>query len=570
MKNDVMENGTTDEYEPIAQVENGGSGSEAVESSKSNRTETTQKATSCARSIPTDEENSGDDFDTDSIGDWAEYTENNEWDLNLVPRTGYAKTLMTGASHLSETQFAQELSKHNDHRVLPEFCIKIKDGYRLIFRDKQTKEEVVKKGLKIQGEVIQVERPREEVPLIKTVYMYNIPIVAPHQAIKSWLEKKTGGKLKEGTEVKYVQHKGTEILSSARSAVLELPRNAKEIPGFLALNAPNDKVLFIRMHYKGMADWCRGCGAKGHRSFSCPRKEVDYRHKKTGPWDTQNVWKKPQYAPDSHPPAVEENTTSAESSTSTYAQKAVKPTQSTMQLFPDYVSMGVAKNQLFEEGMRRDPELDRKYRNNLKGFFTKKMVFSNHYPAKFTVGEVEYESVEHYLFTQKAVESGDVLREKMIQDNKRDPVQVKRIGDCIVYPKGDREWLLRAMNLLEEGNRAKYIQNEECMDELVKSEGFRLVECSRDKWWGCGYFIDEQEQWSKLDNWQGLNVFGDILTKLRDEFLSDNTEEMIRSKRKYEQSSGSVSPLPKKSVDDQMDSGDMDFEVNVIVHESNG
>lgn len=148
-----------------------------------------------------------------------------------------------------------------------------------------------------------------------------------------------------------------------------------------------------------------------------------------------------------------------------------------------------------------------------KYFFFYDGCLSNWYMESFIVDGIKYNCGEQYLMYQKAITfndnetAGRILKERYPANQKNLGREVKNfipeIWDNVKY------------NLLKEGLRLKFLQNEYLKEYLLKHKGFILVEASpTDRIWGIGF------EWTNalenIDNW-GENLLGKILTELSNE-----------------------------------------------------
>lgn len=150
-----------------------------------------------------------------------------------------------------------------------------------------------------------------------------------------------------------------------------------------------------------------------------------------------------------------------------------------------------------------------------KFFWKSDSPFSNWYPAKFKLNGVTYQNSEQYMMYQKAVGFGDmdIARQILRADT---PKEQKALGRKV---KGfdPKVWDDIKYDLVKTGLRAKFTQDENLKDELLKYKGWQFVEASpEDRIWGCGYH--QNDALKNIDNW-GENLLGKILTELTEEIV---------------------------------------------------
>ena len=84
----------------------------------------------------------------------------------------------------------------------------------------------------------------------------------------------------------------------------------------------------------------------------------------------------------------------------------------------------------------------------------------------------------------------------------------------------DKTWKANRERIVLEGNRAKFTQNEELLEQLLATKGTTLVEASPyDRIWGIGLAASNPLA-QDPKTWRGQNLLGKILTQLRDELLA--------------------------------------------------
>ena len=152
---------------------------------------------------------------------------------------------------------------------------------------------------------------------------------------------------------------------------------------------------------------------------------------------------------------------------------------------------------------------------NQKGTIGKN-VFSQWYPAAFEIGGIRYATAEHYMMAEKARLFGaDDIRRQIIAA--AHPKQAKDLGRQVVGFT-DEIWNAHRFEIVCEGNRAKFAQHPNLRRFLLDTGNRILVEASPvDKIWGIGLAQDDPRAQNPLQ-WQGLNLLGFALMKVRDRF----------------------------------------------------
>lgn len=142
-----------------------------------------------------------------------------------------------------------------------------------------------------------------------------------------------------------------------------------------------------------------------------------------------------------------------------------------------------------------------------------KSCFSQWYDAGFEINGIWYKTAEHFMMARKAeLFSDDVTLKKILSAD--DPGEAKKLGREV---KGFNEalWLEKRFDLVVEGNVAKFSQNKNLKEFLIKTQNRILVEASPvDKIWGIGMASDHA-QVSNPYKWKGLNLLGYALMVVR-------------------------------------------------------
>lgn len=161
--------------------------------------------------------------------------------------------------------------------------------------------------------------------------------------------------------------------------------------------------------------------------------------------------------------------------------------------------------------------------NDCLFFYKTKHPFSQWYKCKFTLEGIEFSSAEQYMMYKKAKLFSDSETAQKIM-NTSNPREQKDLGR-LVKGFNKEEWNKNALEIVYDGNLAKFSQNEDLMNVLLSTKGQTIVEASPyDKIWGIGLSEDNTESTSPI-NWQGTNWLGIVLTELRQEILSKGEED---------------------------------------------
>lgn len=124
-------------------------------------------------------------------------------------------------------------------------------------------------------------------------------------------------------------------------------------------------------------------------------------------------------------------------------------------------------------------------KNNMKNDFVFFWggTFSQWYPSKFTINNIEYNCAEQYMMAKKALLFRDKESYNKIM-NSKDPSYQKQIGRKVKNFDVDK-WNSKCREYVYEANYAKFTQNPKMLEELLSTGDKEIVEASpEDKIWG--------------------------------------------------------------------------------------
>lgn len=142
-------------------------------------------------------------------------------------------------------------------------------------------------------------------------------------------------------------------------------------------------------------------------------------------------------------------------------------------------------------------------------------IYSQWHKAPMTIDKIEYNSCEQYMMHQKALLFGDEdIAEQIMQET--NPKEQKKFGRQIQnFDKAI--WDKNCLAIVYEGNLAKFKQNPELREEMLKTGNRFFVEASPvDNIWGIG--LDENAE--GIDDpsyWLGLNLLGQALNLVKNQ-----------------------------------------------------
>ena len=143
-----------------------------------------------------------------------------------------------------------------------------------------------------------------------------------------------------------------------------------------------------------------------------------------------------------------------------------------------------------------------------------KSCFSQWYDVYLEINGIQYHTTEQYMMASKARLFGDedTLNEIM---NATTPFEYKKLGRKV---KGFEPslWDEKKLDIVVEGNKAKFGQNPELKEFLLSTDDAILVEASPyDTIWGIG--MDKETALnSNVEDWKGENLLGCALMEVRD------------------------------------------------------
>lgn len=141
-------------------------------------------------------------------------------------------------------------------------------------------------------------------------------------------------------------------------------------------------------------------------------------------------------------------------------------------------------------------------------------VLTQWHNVEFKVGRVSFGCAEQYMMAEKALLFGD---EEIYNQclKKMHPKEYKALGRAIAN-FDETLWNEKKVDIVLEGNMAKFSQNKELKQYLLNTKSKIIVESSPyDKIWGIGLAKDHENAMNPA-LWQGENLLGFILMEVRD------------------------------------------------------
>jgi ribA/ribD-fused uncharacterized protein len=154
-----------------------------------------------------------------------------------------------------------------------------------------------------------------------------------------------------------------------------------------------------------------------------------------------------------------------------------------------------------------DPAKFRTFVPFLKG------VFSQWHATPFVLDGLSMATAEQWMMYAKASLFGDGDIARQILETP-DPSLQKRLGQMVSGFDNDI-WDRWKIDIVYQGNIAKFAQNAGALRQLRNTENAMLVEANPRDWvWGSGLAIGDPDVLVP-NNWRGQNLLGQILTKVR-------------------------------------------------------
>lgn len=101
-----------------------------------------------------------------------------------------------------------------------------------------------------------------------------------------------------------------------------------------------------------------------------------------------------------------------------------------------------------------------------------------------------------------------------------DVAKIKALGREV---KGfdDEVWTANREQIVYKGLKAKFSDNEELKDKLLRTGDAILAECAvNDRVWGIGLSMKDPNRFD-MDKWRGLSLLGKLLMRVREELRSE-------------------------------------------------
>ncbi len=140
-------------------------------------------------------------------------------------------------------------------------------------------------------------------------------------------------------------------------------------------------------------------------------------------------------------------------------------------------------------------------------------IYSQWYPSTFTIDGVTFSSCEQYMMYKKAkLFRDDETAQKILET--QNPSDQKSLGKSVKNFNRDM-WDEHCFSIVYQGNYAKFTQNDNLKEQLLKTADKTIVEASPyDKIWGIKKGVGDKD-FDNPSQWRGLNLLGFVIMTVR-------------------------------------------------------
>lgn len=143
------------------------------------------------------------------------------------------------------------------------------------------------------------------------------------------------------------------------------------------------------------------------------------------------------------------------------------------------------------------------------GFQSEVSYLSNFFPATVKIEHLSFSSAEQafQFFKVRTCKREDTATQILSMSN---PRKIKEAGDSIPSKavwEANKEAFMRSIAY------SKFVQNKDLQEKLLNTGNLPLYECTKNRWWGCGWRLDDPN-WPEKSP-PGLNKMGEILMDVR-------------------------------------------------------
>ena len=141
---------------------------------------------------------------------------------------------------------------------------------------------------------------------------------------------------------------------------------------------------------------------------------------------------------------------------------------------------------------------------------------SNWYLSDFEIDGIQYSSMEQYMMYQKSILFHDnEIAEQILSTS--NVGKIKTLGRSVKNYE-DKVWNGLRQIIVFQGLIEKFRQNDDLKAKLLDTQEDILAECAvQDKIWGIGLSMKDDRRFD-MEEWQGQNLLGFTLMKVRELF----------------------------------------------------
>lgn len=159
-------------------------------------------------------------------------------------------------------------------------------------------------------------------------------------------------------------------------------------------------------------------------------------------------------------------------------------------------------------------------------FFGSKSVLNNwNKEHPFTIKGTTYSCMEQYIISEKCLFFGDTDNARYVMQE-TEPREMRKAGDY-VSNYDHQLWLEICRDIVTEGVRSKFSSNEHAKAFLLNTGRRVIGEATKNTKWGIGVHISD-EKVMDTTKWDGENMMGQILMKVREDIQLDCAKEIMK------------------------------------------
>lgn len=155
-------------------------------------------------------------------------------------------------------------------------------------------------------------------------------------------------------------------------------------------------------------------------------------------------------------------------------------------------------------------------------YFGKVSPLSNFFSSSVRFDDRVFATAEHLYQYRKALSAGKVETANQIAKS-HNPAEAKNLGNSVTAPEAKNDesddWNDCLLKIMAEVSLLKFEQNAAPRKYLLQTNDLKLIEATRDPFWGCGVALTD-EAIREPSSWFGNNEMGKILMEVRGKLQS--------------------------------------------------